>query len=50
VRPGEATLLHRLTLHGVAPWEPSATAPPEGRIIAYFRPLMSSVKDWLMQP
>jgi hypothetical protein len=50
VRPGEATLLHRLTLHGVAPWEAGATAPPEGRIIAYFRPLMGSVQDWLMQP
>ena len=50
VRPGEATLLHRLTLHGVAPWEAGATAPPEGRIIAYFRPLMGSVQDWLLQP
>ena len=50
VRPGEATLLHRLTLHGVAPWEAAASAPPEGRIIAYFRPLMASVQDWLTQP
>jgi len=50
VRPGEATLLHRLTLHGVAPWEAGAIAPPEGRIIAYFRPLMGSVQDWLLQP
>jgi hypothetical protein len=50
VRPGEATLLHRLTLHGVAPWAAGATAPPEGRIIAYFRPLMSSVQDWLLRP
>ena len=48
-RPGSATLLHRLTLHGVAPWVASAKAPPEGRIIAYFRPVMSSVQDWLMQ-
>ncbi len=50
VRPGEATLLHRLTLHGVAPWEAGVTAPPEGRIIAYFRPLMGSVQDWLLNP
>ena len=50
VRPGEATLLNRLTLHGVAPWAAGATAPPEGRIIAYFRPLMGSVQDWLLQP
>ena len=50
VLPGEATLLHRLTLHGVAPWGASATAPPEGRIIAYFRPVLSSVQDWLERP
>lgn len=50
VRPGEATLLHRLTLHGVVPWEAGVTAPPEGRIIAYFRPLMGSVQDWLLNP
>lgn len=46
-RPGEATLLHRLTLHGVAPWADGAAAPPEGRMIAYFRPLMTSVAAWL---
>lgn len=46
-RPGEATLLHRLTLHGVAPWKSSDTAPPEGRMIAYFRPQLESVEDWL---
>jgi hypothetical protein len=50
VLPGEATLLHRLTLHGVAPWANGAKAPPEGRIIAYFRPLMASVHDWLTRP
>jgi hypothetical protein len=49
-RPGSATLLHRLTLHGVAPWAAGVPAPPEGRIIAYFRPLMASVQDWLLQP
>lgn len=36
--PGEATLLHRHMLHGVAPWEAGAEAPAEGRMIAYFRP------------
>jgi hypothetical protein len=49
-RPGEATLLHRLTLHGVAPWAAGAMSPPEGRIIAYFRPWLSSVEDWLQRP
>jgi hypothetical protein len=48
--PGTATLLHRLTIHGVAPWADGATAPPEGRIIAYFRPLLASVQDWLLTP
>ncbi|WP_319638905.1 hypothetical protein [Rhodobacter sp. Har01] len=48
--PGEAILLHRLTIHGVAPWEPDATAPAPGRIIAYFRPCLPSVQDWLARP
>lgn len=46
-RPGEATLLHRLTLHGVVAWKPQDEAPPEGRMIAYFRPLLPSVHHWL---
>lgn len=34
-RPGEAYVIHRLALHGMAPW----TAPMTGsRIVAYFRP------------
>lgn len=49
-RPGEATLLHRLTLHGVAPWRPDDQAPPEGRMIAYLRPQLPSVRDWLTAP
>lgn len=48
VKPGQATLLHRLTLHGVAPWQDKDTAPPEGRIIAYLRPQMASVHAWLL--
>ena len=34
-QPGEAYLLHRLMLHGVAPWR-AGSGP--GRIVAYFRP------------
>lgn len=49
-RPGQATLIHRLALHGVAPWTPGAHAPPEGRIVAYFRPLLPGVADWLHLP
>ena len=49
-RPGEATLLHRLTLHGVAAWKPDDDAPPEGRMIAYLRPLLPRVEAWLTRP
>jgi hypothetical protein len=49
-RPGQAHLLHRLTLHGVAPWAASAKAPPEGRIILYFRPELPDIADWLALP
>jgi hypothetical protein len=49
-RPGEATLLHRLTLHGVAPWKSEDTAPPEGRMIAYLRPQLASAAQWLTAP
>lgn len=49
-RPGQATLLHRLLVHGVAPWAKGASAPPEGRIIAYFRPVLASVFEWVEKP
>ena len=45
-RPGEAYVLHRLVLHGVAPWGTSAIAPPEGRMIAYFRPELEEPSAW----
>lgn len=45
VRRGQATLLHRLCLHGVAPWGDSDGT--QDRIIAYFRPQLASVRDWL---
>ena len=48
LRPGEALLLHRHILHGVAPWSAGAAAPPEGRLTAWFRPVMTSVADWLV--
>lgn len=48
VRPGEATLLHRLTVHGVAPWDAAENGPDAGRIIAYFRPMLASVRDWVL--
>ena len=48
--PGQAVAVHRLAIHGVAPWEKGAKAPPEGRMIAYFRPVFDNPADWLRQP
>ncbi len=45
--PGGAVLLHRMTLHGVAPWAEGARADPDGRIIAYVRPLLPDLDRWL---
>lgn len=43
---GQATLVHRHSLHGVAPWQTTGPSDQE-RIIAYFRPLLSDVSAWL---
>lgn len=44
--PGEAYVLHRLCLHGVAPW--TAGDRDEGRMIVYFRPeLPGGATRWL---
>jgi len=50
--PGAAVLVHRMALHGIAPWAEGATAPPEGRMIAYFRPELPDPAraDWLAAP
>ncbi|MBC2835082.1 hypothetical protein [Paragemmobacter straminiformis] len=47
-RRGEAVVLHRLVVHGVAPWAVGAGAAAPGRMVAYFRPLMGSVAEWLL--
>ena len=44
MQPGEAVLLHRHLLHGVAPW--NAPDKGEGRMIAYFRPEMANIEGW----
>ncbi|MFO1173339.1 MAG: hypothetical protein U1E49_20520 [Hyphomicrobiaceae bacterium] len=49
-RPGEAYLIHRLALHGVARWQEGATAGPDGRMIVYFRPLLPELRAWLNRP
>ncbi len=46
-QPGEAVLLHRHLIHGVAPWADGARAAPPGRMVCYFRPLMPSVEQWV---
>lgn len=45
-KPGQAILLHRHLLHGVAAWKEGQMAPPEGRMIAYFRPQFAA-EAWL---
>ena len=50
-QPGQAYLMHRLTVHGVAPWQDGAVCPAEGRMIAYFRPeTPGGLHDWLSAP
>ncbi|MEM6940745.1 MAG: hypothetical protein AAF943_02595 [Pseudomonadota bacterium] len=46
MRPGQAVLLHRHLLHGVAAWAAEESACPEGRMVAYFRPQFSA-QAWL---
>ena len=43
-KPGQAVLLDRHLIHGVAPW--IGPAVPEGRIVAYFRPFVAP-SNWL---
>jgi hypothetical protein len=46
-QPGEAYLLHRLALHGIAPWQAPANAAADGRMIVYFRPDTGTPDSWL---
>jgi hypothetical protein len=43
--PGEAYVVHRLALHGVAAWNDAA--PDAKRMIAYFRPELRDMAQWL---
>ena len=46
--PGQAILLHRHLLHGVATWSENDRVAPEGRLVAYFRPEFSGgAEEWL---
>jgi hypothetical protein len=48
-RPGEAYIVHRLALHGVAPWGAAGGTAP--RVIAYFRPEADfpETPDWWIE-
>ena len=48
--PGEAIVMHRLAIHGVVPWQDDAWCDDIGRMICYFRPLLSDPAHWLMDP
>ncbi|MDH5354857.1 MAG: hypothetical protein OEY09_10480 [Gammaproteobacteria bacterium] len=48
--PGEAYLIHRLAVHGVAPWRNGAVASADGRMICYFRPEFLDADGWLNSP
>jgi len=50
VEPGECFLVHRLAVHGVAPWSASAVAGEDGRMICYFRPEIGEPWSWLRLP
>lgn len=45
--PGQAYIIHRLALHGVARWAEDATAGPDGRMIVYFRPVLVKMNEWV---
>ncbi len=49
-RPGEAFVVHRLALHGTAPWQAGAQAGPDGRMICFFRPPILDPATWLNAP
>lgn len=44
LEPGEAVILDRKLIHGVAPWKGGADA----RLMAYFRPLCATSAEWLL--
>ena len=49
--PGESYIIHRMALHGVAPWDGRANSGKEGRVIIYFRPEADlGTSGWLNKP
>jgi hypothetical protein len=50
VSPGHAFVIHRLAVHGTAPWGKTAVADADGRMICFFRPEIYGPRAWLRQP
>ncbi len=48
--PGQCYLVHRMALHGMAPWQTDTPTSSDGRMICYFRPEVPNHLDWLMEP
>lgn len=48
--PGESYIIHRLCLHGMAPWKKNADSGVACRMICYFRPELSGPWQWLKKP
>lgn len=44
---GEAVLLHRHLLHGIAPWELASAGSEGRRAVAWFRPQFHTLAEWL---
>ncbi len=44
---GESFAVHRLAVHGMAPWGERASSDANGRMIAYFRPQIIDAYQWL---
>jgi len=44
--PGESFVIHRLALHGIAPWVEKVAGPKEGRMVAYLRPELKNISLW----
>ena len=44
---GASYILHRLSLHGIMPWEKTGCSEDGRRMIAYFRPILNDGYFWL---
>ncbi|SLN17354.1 hypothetical protein [Pseudooctadecabacter jejudonensis] len=45
---GQTIVVHRHSVHGIAPHDPAVPVPTEGRMMAYFRPECADPHHWLL--